>query len=233
MSSLKPILLYGHKGGPNPSKVAIILEELGVPYKLTFPAVKEEPYLSINPNGRVPAIEDPNTGITLWESGAIIYYLVENYDKEGKISYKTSPEKHYQDQWLAFQMSGQGPYFGQAAWFGNFHPEKLPSAIDRYVKEIERVVSVLDTWLQKHEYLVGDKCTFADLSFVTWAVIAPGLTGGVDVTSKYKSYTAWLEKMTSRPAVKKALADKAKISKGRVSTLRLCNLGNGEWRPCV
>ena len=212
MSSLKPITLYSHKGGPNPWKVAIILEELGVPYENTFPAVKEEPYLSINPNGRVPAIEDPNTGITLWESAAIIQYLIENYDKEGKISYSKAPEKHYQMQWLAFQVSGQGPYFGQAAWFAHFHPEKLPSAQERYIKEIDRVCGVLDTWLQKHEYLVGDKCTFADLSFITWAQIVPGLTAGQDVTSKHKAYTAWYEKITSRPAVKKVLEDKASVS---------------------
>ena len=214
MSSLKTMTLYSHKGGPNPWKVAIILEELGLPYKSTFPAVKEEPYLSINPNGRVPAIEDPNTGITLWESAAIIQYLIETYDKEGKISYSKAPEKFYQNQWLAFQISGQGPYFGQAAWFGKFHPEKLPSAHERYTKEIERVTMVLDTWLQKHEYLVGDKCTFADLSFITWASIAPYLTNGQDVTSKYKAYNAWLQKLTSRAAVKKVLADKQKVEKG-------------------
>lgn len=115
MSSLKPITLYSHAAGPNPWKVAIILEELGVPYHNVFPKVKEEPFLSINPNGRVPAIEDPNTGITLWESGAIITYLIDNYDKDEKISYKSTPEKYLSDQWLAFQISGQGPYFGQVS----------------------------------------------------------------------------------------------------------------------
>jgi hypothetical protein len=115
MSSLKPITLYSHAGGPNPWKVAIVLNELGVPYTNTFPKVKEQPYLSINPNGRAPAIEDPNTGITLWESAAIIKYLIDTYDKDGKISYSSSPEKYLQDQWLAFQISGQGPYFGQVS----------------------------------------------------------------------------------------------------------------------
>jgi glutathione S-transferase len=115
MSSLKPITLYSHAGGPNPWKVAIVLNELGVPYNSTFPKVKEQPYLSINPNGRAPAIEDPNTGITLWESAAIVKYLIDTYDKDGKISYSSSPEKYLQDQWLAFQISGQGPYFGQVS----------------------------------------------------------------------------------------------------------------------
>lgn len=69
--------------------------------------MKQEPFLSLNPNGRAPAIEDPNTGVTLWESGAIIEYLVETYDKEETISYTTSPERFLLKQWLHFQMSGQ------------------------------------------------------------------------------------------------------------------------------
>ena len=63
-----------------------------------------------------PAIEDPNTGITLWESGAILQYLIEQYDTEKKLHYDSSPEKYHQNQWVAYQISGQGPYFGQAAW---------------------------------------------------------------------------------------------------------------------
>jgi len=70
MSSLKTIKLYNHGGGPNPPKVAIIVEELGIPYESTYPgpsAIKQEPYISLDPNGRLPAIEDPNTGLVLWE----------------------------------------------------------------------------------------------------------------------------------------------------------------------
>jgi glutathione S-transferase len=122
---VKPINVYVIPPGPNPWKVIIILEELGIPYEmkiLGYAEVKSEPYVSINPNGRVPAIEDPNTGITIWESGAIVEYLVDQYDKEEKISYSSLPEKYYLKQWLHFQMSGQGPYFGQAAWL-------FPSAV--------------------------------------------------------------------------------------------------------
>jgi len=139
MSSLQPIKLYDHAGGPNPPKVKIILEELGVPYESVYPdKIKEEPFISTNPNGRLPAIEDPNTGLTLWEvcqhemivsrwglrvltlpqSGAIIEYLIDEYDKEGKLSYTSFPEKWQQSAWKMFQMSGQGPYFGQRMWFG-------------------------------------------------------------------------------------------------------------------
>lgn len=113
---VKPITLYGHGAGPNPYKVAIVLEELGLPYetKLEGPnTLKVEPYVKINPNGRVPAIEDPNTGITLWESGAIVEYLVNEYDKDEKLHYKTKPEKYHTQQYLHYQMSGQGPYYGQ------------------------------------------------------------------------------------------------------------------------
>ena len=87
----------------------IILEELGLPYdvkELNLSEVKQEPYVKVNPNGRLPAIEDPNTGITLWESGAIVKYLVDTYDKDHSISYGKAPEKYYEDQWLMFQMSG-------------------------------------------------------------------------------------------------------------------------------
>jgi glutathione S-transferase len=117
MSSIKPITLHAHSSGPNPWKIVIILEELELPYTLiyeTFSSIKSAPYTDINPNGRVPAIQDPNTGITLWESGAIIEYLVESYDTQQKISHDVqSPEKWLEKQFLYFQVSGQGPYFGK------------------------------------------------------------------------------------------------------------------------
>lgn len=108
--SIKPLTVYGHWGGPNPWKVATILRELNIPYdwhEIEFGNVKDESYTKINPNGRLPSIVDPNTGITLWESGAIILYLVDQYDKEGKISYSTTPERYLCQQWLMFQVSGK------------------------------------------------------------------------------------------------------------------------------
>jgi glutathione S-transferase len=210
-SSLKPIILHSHASGPNPWKVAIILEELGVPYENKFYSpsdLKKEPYVSLNPNGRAPTIEDPNTEVKLWESGAIIQYLAETYDKDENISYSKGPEKYRLWQWLAFQISGQGPYFGQAAWFAVIHHEKLPSAIERYLNEIERVTSVLDSWLQKHEWLVGDKVTYADLAFIPWANAVPFLNGDGKISiSRYKAYEAWLAKLNSRPTVQKVLKD--------------------------
>ncbi|KAI1481799.1 hypothetical protein K445DRAFT_314995 [Daldinia sp. EC12] len=211
MSSLKPIILWGN-GAPNPMKVHIILEELNVPFehkRVEFSEVKKEPFININPNGRVPAIEDPNTGVTLWESGAIIEYLIDNYDKEHKLSYGTSPEKYLIQQWIAFQISGQGPYYGQAMWFYRLHPEKVQSAIDRYVKEIERVRSVLDKHLSTSPsgWLVGDKVTVADLAWIIWEQMADVLLNVMDIhlEGKYPHYDAWYKKVLERPAVKKAV----------------------------
>jgi len=99
--------------------VVIVCEELGIPYDLKiigFSKMKEKPYTDINPNGRAPAIQDPNTGLTIWESGAILEYLIETYDKGQKLHYNTPKERNLQRQYVFFQVSGQGPYFGQAAW---------------------------------------------------------------------------------------------------------------------
>ncbi len=208
--------------GPNPWKVAIVLVELGIPYEteyVDFADLKKPPYEKINPNGRVPAIHDPNTDITLWESAAIIGYLVDTYDKEDKLSFSTFPEKYYQEQWMAFQISGQGPYYGQAAWFSKFHHEKLPSAIKRYQDQVARVFYVLNLALEGKEHLVGDKCTVADLMFVPWEVSSPLFFGddweGMEISKKYPAYWAWRQRLMERPAVKKILAEKqAMMTKG-------------------
>ncbi|KAF7876346.1 hypothetical protein EAF04_001439 [Stromatinia cepivora] len=214
-----PIKIYSHAQGPNSWKISIVCDELNIPYELEFKdntTVKEPKYLAINPKGRVPAIEDPNTKITLWESGAIIKYLIKTYDKEGKLSISTFPEEQYLDQWLFFQASGQGPYFGQALWFSYFHLEKIPSAKDRYVNEIKRVTKVLDTTLTGTEYLVG-KLTFADLAFVPWywTVAAlegstPGLLKGLKEDSP--NFAAWLARLEERESVKKELEKRKELS---------------------
>ncbi|KAK0756287.1 hypothetical protein N5P37_011202 [Trichoderma harzianum] len=175
VNSIKPIRVWLTPPGPNPWKPVFLLEELGLKYQIQsfrFDDVKKEPYISINPNGRVPAIEDPNTRITLWESGAIYQYLIEQYDTSNRLSYDTLSEKHKCNQWLHFQMSGQGPYYGQCGWFQHLHSEKIPSAIERYKSEIRRVLSVIEGVLADKpataQWLVGDKMTFADMAFVPW-----------------------------------------------------------------
>ncbi|EME47042.1 hypothetical protein DOTSEDRAFT_123585 [Dothistroma septosporum NZE10] len=210
----KPIKLYSHPGGPNPWKVAIILSELQIPYAsiiMNFDEVKQAPFTSQFPNGRVPAIEDPNTGIKLWESGAIIEYLLETYDTANTLSYTSTPEKYEQKCWLHFQMSGQGPYFGQRAWFTLYAPEKPQSVQDRYGNEIRRVLGVIDSHLKQSgkAFLVGDKVSYADLAFVPWHWLleyAPHINGEEFVSEwkeKYPTCWAWNQKLQERPAVKK------------------------------
>ncbi|KAM0692553.1 hypothetical protein Q7P36_007107 [Cladosporium allicinum] len=205
--SIKPLTLWGHWGAPNPFKVCIVLEALGLPYGtrlLELSDVKQESYVKLNPNGRLPTLQDPNTGLDLSESGAIIQYLVDQYDKDHAISYDDVIQKYQTQQWLAFQISGQGPYYGQATWFARFHSEKIPSAIERYTNEIERVISVLDLGLEKTGtgWLVGEKCTFADLSFVTWNLVGEGLLKELgklqDLDVKYPNYAAWMDALCKR-----------------------------------
>jgi glutathione S-transferase len=214
-ATVKPIKLYSHPTGPNPWKVAMVLEELKLPYEtivIEKADLKKPPYEKININGRAPAIQDSNTGLTLWESGAIIEYLIDTYDKTQELSFpKDSLEYYHTKQWLYFQASGQGPYFGQAVWFTVFHPEKLASAQERYKNEILRVSSVLDRALEGKDWLVGGKYSYADVSFVTWyeAVIPQVLAGVVDLPREYANLDAWLKRIKARPAITKVLQDKA------------------------
>ena len=217
-TQIKPIKLWG-KGGPNPPKVAIILEELGIPHEIIpYPIsdVKKPEYVALNPNGRLPTIQDPNTGITLWESGAIIEYLIERYDLEHRLSFGPgTPESYHAKQWLFYQATGQAPYFGQAAWFTKFHHEQLPSAKERYNEEVNRVSGVLDGYLaqQKQEHgsnngpwLVGNKLSYADLAFISWQkIIAVILTKDEYNEENFPHLKEWLDKMTARPAVKRVL----------------------------
>ncbi|KAL3441790.1 glutathione transferase [Aspergillus insuetus] len=200
---MKPIIVWLTPSGPNPWKVVVVLEELGLPYELksfSFEDVKKKPFIDINPNGRVPAIVDPNTDLTLWESGAIIQYLIEQYDTEKILSYDSLREKHLLNQWLHFQMSGQGPYYGQLAWFTVLHAEKLPSAITRYKNEALRVLGVLNTVLEGKAWLVGDKCTFVDLSFLPWNENLGILLGATldEVFEPFPNVQSWHDKMRSR-----------------------------------
>lgn len=111
--AVKSITLYGHATGPNPWKVAMVLEELEIPYEMKIVPrneIKGPAYEAICVNGRAPTIQDPNTGTTLWESGAIIEYLTETYDKSLKLGFERGTNEYWiAKQWLYFQVSGQGP----------------------------------------------------------------------------------------------------------------------------
>ncbi|KAK7701740.1 hypothetical protein SLS64_010188 [Diaporthe eres] len=158
MPVMKPITVYVLGGGPNPFKVLITLEELGIPYhKVEVEDVKSEAFLKLNPNGRTPVIVDPNNdNFILWESGAIIEYLIETYDAPGTLTLEDRKSRWLLQQYLHFQMSGQGPYYGQAVWFYK-QTEDIPTAKNRYIEQIVRVFGVLDGILKDREFLVGDK----------------------------------------------------------------------------
>ncbi|KAI0702243.1 thioredoxin-like protein [Earliella scabrosa] len=202
MSHGKQFTLFTHIGGPNGWKAAFILEELGLSYESVFldfgkGEQKASSHTQYNPNGRIPTLIDHANGdFAVWESNAIMLYLVDKYDKEKKLALTgdKEEEKYQLLQWLFFQASGQGPYFGQAVWFMKYHSEQLPSAITRYQNEIQRVFSVLDTVLAKAPggYLVGGKCTVADLSFVTWNnnAVTFSIKDVVDVEKTYPAFWA-------------------------------------------
>ena len=215
-SSIKPIKVWG-KGGINPAKVTAILEELCFPYEtvsVPLSDVKNPDYIAINPNGRLPAIYDSNTNLTLWESGAIVEYLIERYDTTHQLSFGPgTTESYLAKQWLFFQVSGQGPYYGQAGWFKLYHPEQIPSAIERYIKEVNRVTAVLEGHLAKQKergdgsddgpWLVGNKLSYADISFVSWQTVIGMVTTKDEYdVDKYPLVKAWLGKLTARNSMK-------------------------------
>ncbi|KAH9915264.1 glutathione S-transferase C-terminal-like protein [Epithele typhae] len=217
MSSPKPhFTLFSAVGPPpNPWKVVMILEELGLEYEPIYlntgkGDTKLESYTKHNPNGRVPALIDhKNNDFVVWESCAIIQYLVEKYDTERKISFAGFEDHILLSQWLFFQASGQGPYFGQAGWFTYFHSEKIPSAVERYRKEIVRVIGVLDATLATRQWLVGDKPSAADLSFIPWNYfVVKYLLAGWDglKVDEFPHFRRWHNELLARPAVAKAIA---------------------------
>jgi glutathione S-transferase len=211
---MQPITLYSHPLGPNPWKVAIVLSILKIPYEnifVDFKDVKLPAITNLNPNGRLPIIVDPNHDITLWESGAIINYLIDNYDVSHKLSYHTFPERFLTQQWLFFQASGQGPYYGQLGWFRR-QSEQQPAAIKRYADEVLRVTSVLESALKDRNWLVGEKCTFADLSFVPWQDMVGLIMGdevaATDLECDFPNVQAWMQRMKDIPEVKTVLLEK-------------------------
>lgn len=206
----KPIRVWLTPTIPNPWKVVLVLDELHVPYHVVsfrFDDIKKRPFIDLNPNASVPAIEDPNTGVTLWESGAIITYLIDQYDKNLTLTY---PDDRVQDkyalhQWLHFQMSLQGPFFHQAGWFNFLHPEKVPSVQDRFNNECKRQLGVLNGVLEGREWLVGEKMTYADLAFVPWNDILHQCIPMPleDRFAEFPNVKAWHERMTMRDSWQK------------------------------
>ncbi|KAJ5583211.1 hypothetical protein N7535_001831 [Penicillium sp. DV-2018c] len=225
--TLKPIQLYGGILGPNPLKVGIVLTLLELPFEpvpVPFAKVKEPEYLAINPNGRLPSIHDPNTGLTIWESGAIVEYLIERYDVQEprKLSFAPgSAEAELARSFLYLQTSGQGPYYGQAYHFKAVHPEKVPSAVERYVKEAKRVTGVLDSWLSKQKeanaenigdgpWLVGNRLSYADVAFIPWQSLTRSMFVEDGFSAdEFPTEKEWFERMTAKAPIKALLDDAA------------------------
>ena len=204
--------LYSHGLGPNPWKVAYFLEELGLDYETKYMVFDDNPkngvksaeFLKLNPNGRVPALQDHKTGKVVWESVPCLLYLQRHYDQSGKYGFDQDGEGW---EWLFWQASGLGPYTGQLAWFTFYHHEQVQSAKDRYQKELERNLGVLEGHLKGKEYVVENKLTLVDFNMMAWLPFAGMLNGKNDNYIKeagFPSVQAYMEKMLALPSVKTA-----------------------------
>jgi GST-like protein len=187
---------------PNGWKASIALEELALPYEVKVVRLdqldqKQEAFLRINPNGRIPAIVDRDAGdFPVFESGAILLYLAE---KSGKLIPEGAKGRSRVVQWLMFQMGGVGPMQGQANVFFRYAPEKIPFAIDRYQKETRRLYEVLDRGLRDSEFLAGDY-SIADIATWPWVSLHDWAGVSVDGLDNVKR---WLDAVGSRPAVQR------------------------------
>ena len=185
---------------PNGHKISIALEEMALPYDMRVIDLgaqeqKQDWFLAVSPNGRIPAIIDHDADdFTVFESGAILVYLAE---KTGTFMPSDRQGRSRVMQWLMFQMGGIGPMMGQANVFFRYFPEKIQPAIDRYHGEVRRLFGVLDRQLAQHEYLAGDY-SIADIA--NWAWVRTSKWSGVP-TDETPHLTRWLDQIRARPAV--------------------------------
>jgi GST-like protein len=192
---------------PNGRKVSIMLEEVGLPYRVHAINIgKDEQfapdYLKINPNGKIPSIVDPEgpdgKPIAMMESGAILIYLAR---KTGRLL--PSGRREYEVlQWLMFQMGGVGPMFGQTHHFLRAAKEPVPYGIERYSKETKRLYGVLNERLKGNDYLAGDY-SIADVATYPW--VARYEWHKTDLND-FPGVKRWFDAISSRPAVKKGMA---------------------------
>jgi GST-like protein len=200
---------------PNGVKVSIALEEIGLPYEAhTVNIGKNESwtpeFLSLNPNGKIPAIIDPDgpggKPLGLWESGAILQYLAE---KTGKLMPADPAARWHTIQWVHFQMGGIGPIFGQVGFFHKFagrdYEDKRPR--DRYVNESKRLLGVVEGRLKGRQWIMGDDFTIADIAMLGWVRNLIGFYGAREIV-EFDTLTEvprWLEAGLARPAVQRGL----------------------------
>ncbi len=190
---------------PNGRKVSIMLEETGLPYitkhlKLGKMEQKEDWYMELNPNGRIPTIVDhDNDDFAVFESGAILIYLAEKTEMFLPTDVKG---RSTVIQWLMFQKAGIGPMQGQSNVFYRYAPEKIEYAIRRYQKETRRLYEVLDVRLKDNEYLAGDYYSIADIATYPWIHVHNW--AGVEVHD-LENLKRWKEVVGQRPAVKRGM----------------------------
>ncbi len=200
---------------PNGHKITIFLEETGLPYKI-FPInigkgeQFKADFLAISPNNRIPAIVDhspPDGGqpISVFESGAILFYLA---NKTEKFIAKDIRGRVQTLEWLFWQMGGLGPMAGQNNHFAHYAQEKLPYAIDRYNKEVNRLFGVMNKRLADRGYLAGDY-SIADMACYPWVV--PWERQGQNIAD-FPHLKRWLEAIAERDAVKRAYAKAKEIN---------------------
>jgi glutathione S-transferase len=191
---------------PNGWKASVTLEELGLAYEtraidLGAGEQKQDSFLEICPNGRIPAIVDHDENdLAIFESGAIMLYLAE---KTGRLIPEDTAGRSRTIQWLMFQMGGIGPMMGQANVFHRYFPEKIQSAIDRYQHESRRLFEVLDGRLGESEWLAGDTFTIADIA--NWCWIRIHDWSGVP-TEGLGHLERWLGTIEERPGCQRGLA---------------------------
>jgi len=200
---------------PNGVKVSIMLEEIALPYEVHLVDFNKDDqktpeFLSLNPNGKIPAILDPNgpggKPLPLFESGAILQYLAE---KTGQLL-PIDPARRWQTiQWLHFQMGGIGPMFGQVGFFHKFAGKEIADKrpLQRYVAESRRLLGVIEGRLAGRQWIMDDDYTIADISMLGWVRNLIGFYGARDLVAfdDFGNVAAWLERGLSRPAVKRGL----------------------------
>jgi len=204
------MIKFYYNMAPNPMKVALCLEEMGLPYELvpvdTRKGEQHSPeYLAINPNAKVPAIVDD--GETVFDSNAILLYLGE---KSGK--FMPAPGSKGRGEmlsWLMFVASGIGPYSGQAVHFRNFAPEPKEYAVNRYTFEAQRHWGILEARLGKQSYMCGDSFSIVDMAVWGWSRLIPFVLGP-DAPKQFPNLQRHLAEINARPAAVRALALKDK-----------------------
>jgi GST-like protein len=202
------MLKFYYNGSPNPTKVALFLEEAGLSYEPVAVDTRKgdqfnSAFLAVNPNGKVPAIDDGGT--IVFDSNAILLYLAE---KTGKFL-PPSASRGELLSWLMFVATGVGPFSGQAVHFKHFSPEKIAYAHNRYQYEAERHYGILNDRLAKHRYMVGDAYSIVDMDVWGWARMIPFIMGE-EAWAKFPNVKRLVDEISARPAAARAVALKDK-----------------------